>query len=383
MKISEFVSESSTTSGSIAPSVASNMPTMKRGGNLLTGKKTNKKYANSVVAESTDENLKEHDLIINPHSVSKKHRDLISKTDVRTDQEIKMARSDLIQCFKNSKKVYELIKDKSEDEGIPAWVQEKIIKSTDYLNTIREYLEGEQYQNSEERGCGCDSPCDCDTQLSELNWKHAAGAAALGAAGLMANLSDPSKNEPVLNAIQSQMQMAQRSGDSNKVMQLKRDFKRTKDSIDLGRGVPSDVMQKYKPINEEAPDIESAAREAQRIVSDYRHEDAHMQIITAITLLAQDIGIDKNTIDQYVGDVMEKHGDLESSIYALEDMFKDALYSHKLKNELDEGKRSGKDKKYAIGMWAAKKSAGYGEKPAHDLPKSVVTKAHKIAKKVK
>ena len=37
---------------------------------------------------------------------------------------------------------------------------------------------------------------------------------------------------------------------------------------------------------------------------------------------------------------------------------------------------------YAIGMAAAKKSAGYGEKPAHDLPKSVVTKGHEIAKKV-
>jgi hypothetical protein len=38
---------------------------------------------------------------------------------------------------------------------------------------------------------------------------------------------------------------------------------------------------------------------------------------------------------------------------------------------------------YAIGMAAAKKQAGYGKKPAHDLPKSVVTKGHEIAKKIK
>lgn len=38
---------------------------------------------------------------------------------------------------------------------------------------------------------------------------------------------------------------------------------------------------------------------------------------------------------------------------------------------------------YAIGMAAAKKQAGYGKKPAHDLPKSVVKKGHEIAKKVK
>lgn len=38
---------------------------------------------------------------------------------------------------------------------------------------------------------------------------------------------------------------------------------------------------------------------------------------------------------------------------------------------------------YAIGMAAAKKSAGLGKGPAHDLPKSVITKAHHIAKKIK
>jgi hypothetical protein len=39
--------------------------------------------------------------------------------------------------------------------------------------------------------------------------------------------------------------------------------------------------------------------------------------------------------------------------------------------------------KYAIGMAAAKKQAGYGAKPAHDLPKKVIKKGHEIAKKIK
>lgn len=39
--------------------------------------------------------------------------------------------------------------------------------------------------------------------------------------------------------------------------------------------------------------------------------------------------------------------------------------------------------KYAIGMAAAKKAAGYGKKPAHNLPKSVIRKGHEIAKHVK
>lgn len=37
---------------------------------------------------------------------------------------------------------------------------------------------------------------------------------------------------------------------------------------------------------------------------------------------------------------------------------------------------------YAVGMAVAKKKYGYGERPAHDLPKRVITKAHDIAKKV-
>ena len=38
---------------------------------------------------------------------------------------------------------------------------------------------------------------------------------------------------------------------------------------------------------------------------------------------------------------------------------------------------------YAIGMAVAKKKAGLGSGPAHDLPKSVITKGHEIAKKIK
>jgi hypothetical protein len=58
-----------------------------------------------------------------------------------------MARSDLFSAAKNAKQVYELIADVSEEEGLEGWVQEKIIKANDYLNTVREYLEGKQLQN--------------------------------------------------------------------------------------------------------------------------------------------------------------------------------------------------------------------------------------------
>jgi hypothetical protein len=57
-----------------------------------------------------------------------------------------MARSDLYSAAKNAKQVYSMIHSVSEDEGLEGWVQEKIIKANDYLNTVREYLEGKQIQ---------------------------------------------------------------------------------------------------------------------------------------------------------------------------------------------------------------------------------------------
>ena len=69
----------------------------------------------------------------------------------------------------------------------------------------------------------------------------------------------------------------------------------------------------------------------------------------------------KNTsgIDSYLADV--KHTAVDES------------------SDMEEGKPRNK---YAIGMAAAKKAAGFGKKPAHDLPKSVITKGHKIAKSI-
>ncbi len=49
---------------------------------------------------------------------------------------------------------------------------------------------------------------------------------------------------------------------------------------------------------------------------------------------------------------------------------------------INESIREKVDNPYAVGMAVAKKKYGYGEEPAHDLPKKVIKKAHEIAKKV-
>lgn len=206
MKIKDIYE--STTAGSIA-TVAAPMTTQKRNGvgkgvygnekagNLLTGKKTNKKYANSVneskmkeIAsdletmqdgnfkqkygktkqkmmsllgapvnlspkskhEVNEAHLEEDDLIIVPGQGHKLKSGFIPHGQSRIDHEVEMARSDLFSAAKNAKKVYELIADLTEEEGLEGWVQEKIIKANDYLNTIREYLEGKELQQHEMTG---------------------------------------------------------------------------------------------------------------------------------------------------------------------------------------------------------------------------------------
>jgi hypothetical protein len=91
--------------------------------------------------------LEEDDIIIVPGQGRSRKTGFIKHGESRLDHEVEMARSDLFSAAKNAKQVYELIADVTEEEGLEGWVQEKIIKANDYLNTIREYLEGKQLQN--------------------------------------------------------------------------------------------------------------------------------------------------------------------------------------------------------------------------------------------
>ena len=63
----------------------------------------------------------------------------------------------------------------------------------------------------------------------------------------------------------------------------------------------------------------------------------------------------------------------------------DIIAAWERNQSMTEAKKRSKDpedRAYAIGMAAAKKEAGLGKKPAKDVPKAVIKKAHKIAKKV-
>ena len=156
MKIKQITEN--TTAGSIATVSTPLGATQSRGnpsiyggkkvGTLFKGKKTSAPYANSIneSADLSEAELQEDDIIVVPGQGRKSKTGFVPHGQSRVDHEVEMARSDLYSAAKNAQQVYTMIKELSEDEGLEGWVQEKIIKANDYLNTVREYLEGKQVQ---------------------------------------------------------------------------------------------------------------------------------------------------------------------------------------------------------------------------------------------
>lgn len=162
MKIENIINETTagaTASGSVAavakpmgetqkrPKTGPKVAGLEPADKVMFGKAKKKgPYTNSISESAIKEDeLSEEDMFL-MRGEKPKVFGFIPKGQSRVDHEVEMARSDLVQAMKNAKTVYELIKDRSEDEGLEGWVQEKIIKAADYLNTIAEYLEGKKVQ---------------------------------------------------------------------------------------------------------------------------------------------------------------------------------------------------------------------------------------------
>ena len=63
-----------------------------------------------------------------------------------SDHEVGMAKSDMYQAMKYSKDIYDMLKRVSEREGIEGWVSSKLTKATDYLSSVKHYIEHEMMQ---------------------------------------------------------------------------------------------------------------------------------------------------------------------------------------------------------------------------------------------
>ena len=157
MKISQIIQET-TTAGSVATvssplgaTQARSNPSIyggKKAGSLFKGKKTSKPFANSVneSAEINEADLQEDDIIVVPGHGRKLKTGFIPHGQSRVDHEVEMARSDILATIKNAKALYELLQHRSEEEGLEGWVQEKIIKASDYLNAVKEYYDEKSIQ---------------------------------------------------------------------------------------------------------------------------------------------------------------------------------------------------------------------------------------------
>jgi hypothetical protein len=202
MKINQIVQET-TTSGSVAPvehgfvKMQSRNPGVygnTKAGSLFKGKKTKAPYANSINESAmkqlsmdlkagadglsdqefqkkykmtkqearkeltsnrkdntksqpvSEAELAEDDIILVPGQGRKMKTGFVPHGQSRVDHEVEMARSDVLATMKNAKAIYELLKNRSEEEGLEGWVQEKLVKANDYLNSVKEYYDEKMMQ---------------------------------------------------------------------------------------------------------------------------------------------------------------------------------------------------------------------------------------------
>ena len=105
---------------------------------------TDKKAAQKIDEPIKEDELNEEDLIILPGMLRGKDKSFISKEHDRRDHEVEMARSDLYAAAKNAMRIFQLLKNRTEDEGLMGWQQSYITLAADYLNSVADSIEYNQ-----------------------------------------------------------------------------------------------------------------------------------------------------------------------------------------------------------------------------------------------
>ena len=73
----------------------------------------------------------------------------VSEYDSHPDHEVQMARSDLYRAAKSALSLEKMLKNINEEQGLEGWVQAKITKAADYLDSVYHYLNYEMQNPSE------------------------------------------------------------------------------------------------------------------------------------------------------------------------------------------------------------------------------------------
>ena len=102
----------------------------------------------------------------------KKFRDFVDQLQEKDkgeyDYEGSMAKTQLRTMIDAAQALHDMLED---DENMPEWVQGKITKATDYIDTARDYMKSQANESIDEASgttCGCDETCKhCGGQHSE------------------------------------------------------------------------------------------------------------------------------------------------------------------------------------------------------------------------
>jgi len=103
-----------------------------------------KKYGKTkeeVKASLSETKVKEAEVLIVPGMRRMKDKSFISHKEDRRDHEVEMARSDLYAAAKNAMRIFQILKNRSEDDGLMGWQQSYITLAADYLNSVADSLE--------------------------------------------------------------------------------------------------------------------------------------------------------------------------------------------------------------------------------------------------
>jgi len=108
---------------------------------MVKSLKDRKSYVDDQKYKVSEAELSEQDLIIVPGMRKSKDTSFIPHEKDRRDHEVEMARSDLYATAKDAMRIFKLLKDRSEDEGIMGWQQSYITLAADYLNSVADSIE--------------------------------------------------------------------------------------------------------------------------------------------------------------------------------------------------------------------------------------------------
>jgi hypothetical protein len=118
-------------------------------------------------------------------------------------------------------------------------------------------------------------------------------------------------------------------------------------------------------------DPASALYQARKITKQFKYADMHTSIIMQIQQLAEKSGIDPRELQYQIDEVYEKQQELESAIYALDEVFEDNLRNKEYADDVDEGQiySTGGGAGQAMRWYRPKDNLGEGEEMSENLRK--------------